>query len=49
MEADAAKHTAKINGLGSSPKFIEETIAIGVTIIAAAAFDDVSVSIMVKR
>ena len=45
-EAEAAKHIANTKGLGSKPSFVDADIAIGVIIIAVAAFDETSVKII---
>ena len=46
-DADAAKATAKIKGRESNPIWPETAMAMGVMIIAVAAFDETSVRIMV--
>ena len=42
-DAEAAKHIAKTKGLGSNPRLVDADIAIGVIIIAVAAFEETSV------
>jgi hypothetical protein len=48
-EAEAANATAKTKALGSKPICCVTASAIGVIIIAVAAFEDISVKIMVIR
>ena len=45
-DAEAAKHIAKTKGLGSNPRLVDADIAIGVIIIAVAAFEETSVRII---